>query len=324
MHRIHLAAAALLVLSVAGCTSATASPSPTRSASGSGSGSASGSLETPGVTAVASLTGTAYYLADDFTKLVRVTKGTVTVVIPASGGLIAPAFSPDGRQLAVLSSSGTLRLYDADGGEGHTLATGLAKVGYEPSWSPDGTRILVAKPHGSAGQVTLGTVPVAGGAFTALPHQPSDVIHPMWLADGIVFATGECRIGTTDATGDHTRLVPVFGTSAAPQKARSCDPFNASPDGRLALQVRINDEPDGDIGPDYAANAILDPSTGALTHVQIPGDVEQIVFQVDGDAIVRTKNAGHLTLTRITPGGNTVSASPELPAVSGYALIDFR
>jgi TolB protein len=259
-------------------------------------------------------------------RLVRLT-GTGTVTVLDAGGQSANV-SPDGTSVAFLDENGTVYVADRDGGNRRAVLTGTAGAGYEPVWSPDSKRLLAGRPRsGGEGGVRLGVVDVAAGTFTPLADQPESVIHPLWTADGRHFgyATGICQIGVADADGGNARLVPVFASNDAtvnPQMRRSCDPYSISPDGSLmAVHQRTGDEPDGDIGRDLIANAVVDTRTGADVRLPVTGTVNAVLFQPDGTILVRTTGSGGNRLTLLNPD-RTVRLSIDEPAsVHDAALV---
>lgn len=260
------------------------------------------------------LPGWLYYADSD--RLVRLTSSGVDTVL--STGAYAANVSPDGARIAFIDQSSNVVVADRDGQHRRTVLRGSVNAGYEPAWSPDYGRLLAAK--GTAGgTVTIGIVTIASGSFTALAHQPQGAIHPLWSADGhhLGYATGTCQIATADGDGGNARTVPVFGdlTSAAnPQRRRSCDPYSISPDGSLiAVNQRTGDQPDGDIGRDLSANAVIDTRTGSNVALPVTGSITAIVFLPDGDILVRTTNDTNQQLTLLGPD-RTIKAQVSEPA----------
>jgi len=291
--------------------SATASPGV--SPSGSPAPSDVPSSPPPAAGSVAGLPGWLYYV--DGQKVLRLTTSGLVPVL-STGGFTATV-SPDGASIAFVDDNANVVVADRDGQHRRTVLKGSVGAGWEPAWSPDSRRLVTVKNAGS-GRVNLGTVTIASATFTPLPHTLDDAIHPLWSADGkhLGYATGTCQLGISDADGGNARVVPVFGdlnSSANPQKRRSCDPYSISPDGRyIAVNQRTGDEPDGDIARDLHANAIVDTRTGANVSLPVKGTITAILFQPNGDILVRTSNH---QLTLLNPD-NTVKAHVTEPAAA--------
>jgi TolB protein len=273
----------------------------------------SGSTSSP--PPVAGLPGRLYYADAD--RLLRLTRSGLDTVLPA--GAYSANVSPDGASIAFVDANNDVVVADRNGQHRRTLLRGSVSAGYEPAWSPDSRRLLAAKNLGS-GRVTLGVITVATATFTPLPHQLADAIHPLWSADGkhLGYATGTCQLATADPDGANPRIVPVFGdftNTANPEQRRSCDPSSISPDGRyLAVNQRTGDQPDGDIGRDLTANTIIDTRTGANVSLPVKGTITQILFQPNGDILVRTSthqltllNPDHTVKTQVTEPATTAN-----------------
>jgi TolB protein len=225
--------------------------------------------------------------------------------------------SPDGASIAFVDEGGNVVVADRDGQHRRTVLRGSITAGFEPAWSPDSRRLLAAKGL-AGGNRTIGIITVASSTFTPLAHQPESAIHLLWSADGqhLGYATGTCQIGTADADGGNARIVPVFGdrnSAANPQRRRSCDPYSISPDGNLiAVNQRTGDQPDGDIARDLFANTIIDTRTGNNITLPVTGSITAILFQPNGDILVRTNN-GTNQLTLLNPD-HTIKAQVTEPA----------
>jgi hypothetical protein len=344
MKKIVLTATAVsLTALLAACGSAAkqapgaGSAAPPSTAPAPASGPATGPTATSGVdsgkpaASGAALPGRLYYQPDgggeqDF-WLARLAGGKLVGLVPRPG-TDAAMVSPDGTHIAVISGpEQTLRITDADGTHGRSMGSGFVAIGFEPAWSPAGDRVLVTKRAAQAEHP--GVVTVATGAFTPLAHDPHG-IHYLWSADGkhLVYATGECRIGVADADGGNARLVPNFGSmdrAVNPHRERSCDPFSVSPDGkRVAIDLRTGDQEDGDIGPDWYADAILDLATGKTTPVPVHGSVTQILFQPDGRMLVRAHDGGKVTLTLFAANGQVTATVTEPAAAAHARLLAYR
>jgi TolB protein len=305
-------AATSVVLLAAVLTAACAGQSPQSS-----SPSVTAVTPTPSATVSGSVVGLSgwlyFYAYPDVYRLVP--SGLELVVAGAPNANV----SPDGAWIAYVDDSSLeLVVIDRDGGQPRSVLSGVVGAGFEPAWSPDSRRLLVARIAGGEGQVSLGVVDVASGLFTALPQQIQG-IHPLWSADGqrLVYATGTCQIMVADVDGGNARMVPVFGdldASVNPQRRRSCDPYSVSPDGSLvAVNQRTGDEPDGDIGRDVWANAVVDTRTGADVALPVSGQINAILFQPDGKILVRSTDADITTLTLLNPD-RTVKTQVTEPA----------
>jgi TolB protein len=226
--------------------------------------------------------------------------------------------SPDGSKIAFIEN-GAVVVTDQDGRQPQTVLTGAVGAGYEPSWSPDSKRVLTGKVAGEQ-QTALGVITVATKTFTPLPHQPAELIHPLWTGDGkhIAYATGTCQLATADIDGSNTKLVPNYANT--PGGRRSCDPYSVNHDGTLiSVNQRTGDEPDGDIGRDSTANAIVDTRTGTNITLPVTGTITAITFLPTGDILVRT--TGKLTLLG---ADRTVRTQITEPAgVKTYQLISY-
>jgi gamma-glutamyltranspeptidase len=165
----------------------------------------------------------------------------------AGAGLREPAWSPDGRRLAMVHLDRVWTML-ADGREARALSQ-LEAVQREPAWSPDGRRIAFAADAG--GGFDLYIAPASGGLPEPLTDLPGDARTPSWAPDGrIVFAhrdSGAAQwdilVVDPDATGD--ARVPLRLTESPDREMHP----RVSPDGaRIAFASdRDSDEGDHDI-----------------------------------------------------------------------------
>lgn len=307
------------VLLASACTPlASASPSDVPDGA---SASASGPAPSAEPSSVVGLPGWLYY-ADDAGRLVRLTT-TGPVPVLATGAETANV-SPDGTAIAFLDGRNVI-VTDRNGHNRRTVFTDGPGMGYEPYWSPDSRQLLVTRGE-EFGPRTYGTLTLATGTFTPLPHQLDSGLHPLWSADGrhLGYATGECRIGTADIDGANPRLVPVFGTDdpANTRHRKSCDPYSISPDGRyIAIDQRTDDQPLGDIARGTTANTIIDTRTGNNITLPVTGTITQILYRPDGTILVRTKTNTTTQLTLLNPDHTTRSSIVEPPTVRTFALL---
>jgi Tol biopolymer transport system component len=166
--------------------------------------------------------------------------GLRQIEIPGlTANLLQLAWSPDGSKFAYLRSPGAdqrereVRVMNADGTGDVLIATGEYD---KPTWSPDGSKILVVK-NGFSGFDILRS---SGGR---LPIDFPDIqANPEWSPDGsrIVFvggSTGPCAGGFCLVNADGTNLEFIFDGYWV--RAGGCDcqhQFLWSPDGgRIAF-----------------------------------------------------------------------------------------
>ena len=168
----------------------------------------------------------------------------VTSAQTGLSGLREPAWSPDGKRLAVVYLD---RIWTVlpDGRDGREL-TKIAGVEREPAWSPDGKRIAFAADRGSG--FDLYVVNVRGGAPQQVTSLAGDERSPSWTPDGrLVFSYRAAAARQWDL-----HVVRVDGPDAARQPiALTQSPDDeiqprVSPDGRRVAFVSNRDNDDGD------------------------------------------------------------------------------
>jgi hypothetical protein len=143
-----------------------------------------------------------------------------------------PAWSPNGQQIA-FTRDGVLHVMNANG----TGVTSRSLGGGEhnPSWSPDGTRILVNRWDPGSDGWRIWAVNTNGSGATALTFGPGDDHHPRWSPDGrhIAFArvfdqSGNSGLYVMNADGSAVRRL-TLGINGPP---------TWSPDGsRIAYEL---------------------------------------------------------------------------------------
>lgn len=168
-------------------------------------------------------------------------------------GMQEPAWSPDGRRLAV-SYLDRIWTLTSEGRQGKALTAGdNARIEREPSWSPDGQRIAFASDTGKGFDIVVAT-PRTGGTVTATT-MPGDERWPSWTPDGrLVFAHRAQRAG--DHLGDPTLqwdlyvVSPVKGSESWQTPVPLTDTKDSesyprvSPDGRRVVFVSERGEED--------------------------------------------------------------------------------
>ena len=202
----------------------------------------------------------------------------------------SPAWSPDGRWIAVSSDSGHIRLVAPDGSRDTTLTPPTGSRDAAPTWSPDGSRVAV-----------VATVPC-----TLYPGQPEKRIEILGL-DGsrtALQATAHC-LGSADAAWDVAS--PVWAPDGSliayeegmMTKSMNWGTFFVTPDGTGRTLTHVGRAPSW--SPDGSALASLYRVCTTCCECYGPYD-DLVVIARDGAWILRlTPELRGITMPRWRP-----------------------
>src|SRR5687767_14590759 len=164
---------------------------------------------------------------------------------PTRSGIREPAFSPDGKRLAV-SWLDELWTMSPDGRDEKRVIThnGGWLSERDPAWSPDGKSIAFSADSG--GQFDLYVAPSGGGSARRVTSLAGDERWPSWTRDGrLVFShrplKGRWQMYAAGADGSGTPA-KVTPDEAAEWHSR------VSPDGRLVAFISDRERETGDAG----------------------------------------------------------------------------
>ena len=172
------------------------------------------------------------------------------------GGLEwAPAFSPDGRQLALVRRrvlTDQVDVVDLDRRRTRTVA--IARRLSDPSWSPDGTRLVFVE-QVESGRSRIVVVDLSNGRREVLAASPRSGARPHFSADGesIYFSSGPDRGGAVFRTrvGRRAQPEPVVRVPGGLMDGR------VSPDDRWVVFQRNQEVWVAPLGPDVVAEERL-------------------------------------------------------------------
>jgi len=179
---------------------------------------ASGSEKTP---AIAPNGETFVFVRDDDIYLQRVDgRNAINLTKSPETAEAAPAFSPDGRQIAFHTARGIFVM----GATGESVRR-ITAFGFDPAWSPDGKKIIFTRDEAAidprnrkASEATLMIVDAGGGAPKIL--LAADAMQARWSPDGRRIAywgaddAGQRDIYTVAADGSKESIVTVTNDTA--------------------------------------------------------------------------------------------------------------
>jgi Tol biopolymer transport system component len=129
--------------------------------------------------------------------------GNPHALTETAGDNIDPSWSPDGSQIAFVSSrSGSPQLWvmNSDGSNAHKITPDLAEMGGRNSWSPDGKRIAFYA--GKGGDRNIYTI-AADSSQVQQITQGGDNLGPSWSPDGQWIAFTSFRDGNNEIYAIH-------------------------------------------------------------------------------------------------------------------------
>jgi gamma-glutamyltranspeptidase/glutathione hydrolase len=161
---------------------------------------------------------------------------------PTPRGARDPAWSPDGRRLAI-SYLDRIWILSPDGRDGRALRTAGTAIERDPAWSPDGRSMAFAADAGSGFDIHV--TPIGGGDSRRMTRLEGDERWPSWTPDGrLVFSHRDgsrWRLMIVDAAGER-EPEPVVADDTA-QIVRE---GRVSPDGKRIAYISDRDNDDGD------------------------------------------------------------------------------
>jgi Tol biopolymer transport system component len=196
-------------------------------------------------------------------------------------GLFHPAWSPEGKQLAVVCYPGgndreSIAILDVATKALTRLAdfSSPEHLDNPPTWSRDGQTIAFDLQHfDSTGESldwsVVATVPVAGGAVNRLTSPDASMAHPDWRPDGLEIVMNSYDLGNVHTTDQPSNLYAIKpdGTGLRQLTHSSVDgamriaQANWAPDGsRIVVSIGTSSRPDMEI--DNVQLAFVDAAGG--------------------------------------------------------------
>lgn len=202
----------------------------------------------------------------------------------------APAWSPDGKQIAYYAEVGgkpaDLFVMDADGSKSRQLTDTSEAEGY-PAWKPDG-REIAFESHTSDGNFDVYVMNADGSNVRRLTRDPRRDVAPAWSPDGrkIVFMSDrgrrEFNLYWMNADGTDVEQLTSGETDWFPQ---------FSPDGRRLAFHRWDDVHVMDLETRKPTRLTVAPDNGMYPTWSPDGSRIAFMSWRGGPAVIYTMNA---------------------------------
>ena len=259
----------------------------------------------------------------------------IVPVTTAPGDAIAPAFSPDGREIAFAWNGPERKRFDIYVqllGAPLPLRLTYNKSGLlgPPAWSPDGREIAFSRCDGKNDGVYV--VPALGGAERKLTTVGCPGTNPgpvAWLPDG----KGMLMIDHCTAAGPFRVVLFSFSTGEKQCLTRSDFPkgfdtgfgLTLSPDGRtvaftLASATSCCDIYTVSLASGAARHLTTDDQLGCTTLIDFEFGCSALMWTPDGKSIVFVSNRTTLpSLWRVAANGGAVERETTYPAIGSFS-----
>jgi Tol biopolymer transport system component/DNA-binding winged helix-turn-helix (wHTH) protein len=259
----------------------------------------------------------------------------IVPVTTAPGDAIAPAFSPDGREIAYAWDGPERKRFDIYVqllGAPLPLRLTYSKSGLlgPPTWSPDGREIAFSRCDGKNDGVYV--VPALGGAERKLTTVGCPGTNPgpvVWLPDG----KGMLMIDQCTTAGPFRVVLFSFSAGEKQCLTRSDFPKGSdtgfglmlSPDGRtvaftLASATSCCDIYTVSLASGAARHLTTDDQLGCTTLIDFELGCSALMWTPDGKSIVFVSNRTTLpSLWRVAANGGAVERETTYPAIGSFS-----
>ncbi len=286
-------------------------------------------------------------------------RGELHMLPPVSTGPMSPAWSPGGQWIA-FAMAGDIWRIPAAGGTAEQLTRG-PWYHFEPSWSPDGSRIVMTVETGEGLDIAL--LEVDGGAVAVLVEGGGVDVQPAWGPDGrfVYFATAGAGMDIHRievATGVREAVVEGRGNQyqprVSPQGVLAYMAPSPGVTGSGAIWTRVGGGAGGGAaggagsgdGSDGAAALVRAEETAYRARPDWMPDGRSLIFVSDeagsndlvliaaegGNPLRLTGGVGHELTPRVSPNGREIAfvsnergpTELHVMAVSGGARASWR